>query len=96
LFARIRRFFSTEEVKSLAKQLDEAIERHSDWGHKLEGLAIKIERFENKERMATARAARVPARSRGELDPEEEAILRDLRNGEAEVVSTRGDPFNAG
>lgn len=92
MFARIRRFFSTEEVKALAKELDAAIERHSDWGHKLEGLAIKIERFENRERMAHARAGR-STRAAGALDPEEEEILRDLRSGHAEVVSTRGDPF---
>jgi hypothetical protein len=59
-------------------------------GHKVEGYGMKLERVSNRLRMQDTRAQR-PAR--GGLAPEEEEILRDLRNGEAEVISTRGDPF---
>lgn len=85
----LKRWFSTDEVKSLGKDLELLIDRHADFGHKLEGLSLKLERLENRLRMQDARGAK---RSEG-LSDEEREILRDLRTGNAEVVPNDRDPF---
>lgn len=89
----LKRWFSTEEVKHLGTELDRLRELFSDLGHKLEGLEIKHDRLSNKYRMRDARELR-HGRGGMQLGEEEREILADLRSGEAEVVSTRGDPFS--
>jgi hypothetical protein len=91
MFRTIKRWFSTEEVKQLGTELERLVDTFSDLGHKLEGLQLKHDRLTNKFRMQDARQQRRNGRETG-LSEEEQAIVDDLRRGEAEVVSTR-DPF---
>lgn len=80
MFRTLKRWFSTEEVKLLSSECERLSELFSDYGHKLEGLGMKIERLSNKYRMRDAREARGPRIGAiDELSPEEQELVDDLR-----------------
>lgn len=90
MFRTLKRWFSTDEVKSLAAEYEQLCDKLSDFGHKVEGFGMKLERISNRLRMQDARGAKRD----GMLSDEERDILRDLRQGNAEVVSADRDPFS--
>lgn len=87
----IRRWFSTEETKQLGDDLDKLIDRHSDLGHKIEGMQLRIERHVNKLQMRDARAQR--GGNGAGLSDEEQEIVNRLRSGDLESPLGGRDPF---
>lgn len=54
----VRRWFTEAEVKKLGEEVDSLIERHQDYGHKIEGLSMRLERFLNRTSMRALRSER--------------------------------------
>lgn len=88
----IKRWFSTEETKQLGDELEKLIDRHSDLGHKIEGMQLRLERHLNKLQMRDARGSR--GGNSGGLTEEEQEIVTRLRSGDLESPLGGGrDPF---
>lgn len=87
----IKRWFSTSETQALSRDLDQLQEQFLTFGHRLEGMQLRVDRHLNKLHMRDARARRP------DLNEEDQAIIDDLwRRGalqDPRGEPVRGDPF---